>query len=137
MSPYSTTACLGYGLHPTPPQRPWSRCRPHYCLANGEFKDEDLDNALILADLAALTIERSGAAEYIEEVGLSAEEPQTWAHSAVAHNASGMVSVQLSIGVEEALLRLRALAFASNRSVADIAEDVVARRLRSDHEAQC
>jgi GAF domain-containing protein len=108
-----------------------------YCLANGEFEDEDVDNALMLADLAALTIERSGPAEYIEQVGLSAEEPQPWAHSAVVHNASGMVSVQLSIGVEEALLRLRAFAFASNRSVADIADDVVARRLRFDHEAQC
>ncbi len=48
----------------------------------------------------------------------------------IVHNAAGMLSVQLEIGVSEALIRLRAHAFAENRRVRDVAEDVVARRLR-------
>jgi hypothetical protein len=50
-------------------------------------------------------------------------------HFAV-HNAAGMVSVQEGISVTEALIRLRAYAFSSDRLLAGVAEDVVARRLR-------
>ena len=50
-------------------------------------------------------------------------------HYAV-HNAAGMVSVQEGISVTEALIRLRAYAFSNDRLLADVAEDVVARRLR-------
>ena len=46
------------------------------------------------------------------------------------HQATGMVSGQLGIPVSEALLRLRARAFAEGRSVSALASDVVARRLR-------
>jgi len=38
----------------------------------------------------------------------------------------------LDIGVGEALVRLRAYAFANDRSVAEVAEEVVERRLRVD-----
>jgi AmiR/NasT family two-component response regulator len=48
----------------------------------------------------------------------------------VVHNAAGMVSAQEGISVTEALIRLRALAFSSDRLLAEVAEDVVARRLR-------
>ena len=48
----------------------------------------------------------------------------------VVHQASGMVAAQLEIGVGEALVRLRAYAFANDRSLSEVAEDVVARRLR-------
>jgi hypothetical protein len=43
-----------------------------------------------------------------------------------------MVAVQLGVGVDEALLRLRAHAFITDRLVADVARDVVTRRLRFD-----
>jgi len=46
------------------------------------------------------------------------------------HQATGMVSVQAAIGLTEALLLLRARAFSSERSILDIARDVIARRLR-------
>jgi hypothetical protein len=46
------------------------------------------------------------------------------------HQATGMVSVQLGVTIEEALLRLRAYAFAHDQTIADVARDVVARRLR-------
>jgi GAF domain-containing protein len=45
-------------------------------------------------------------------------------HFAV-HNAAGMVSVQEGISVAEALIRLRAFAFSSDRLLAGVAEDVV------------
>ncbi|MCU1393072.1 MAG: hypothetical protein JWM34_1500 [Ilumatobacteraceae bacterium] len=46
------------------------------------------------------------------------------------HQASGMVASQLSITPVEALIRIRAHAYAAARPVADIAADVVDRRLR-------
>jgi hypothetical protein len=50
-------------------------------------------------------------------------------HFAV-HNAAGIVSVQESISVAEALIRLRAFAFSSDRLLTEVARDVIARRLR-------
>jgi hypothetical protein len=52
---------------------------------------------------------------------------------AVVHQAAGMISVQLDVSVGDALLRLRAHAFAHGRSMSEVATDVVARRLRFDH----
>jgi hypothetical protein len=48
----------------------------------------------------------------------------------VVQNAAGMVSVQLSISVTDALVRIRAYAFRETRLVREVADDVVARRLR-------
>jgi hypothetical protein len=46
------------------------------------------------------------------------------------HQASGMISEQLGIGIADALVRLRAHAYAEGRSVNDVATDVVGRTLR-------
>ncbi|MBO1755496.1 GAF and ANTAR domain-containing protein [Allobranchiibius sp. CTAmp26] len=48
---------------------------------------------------------------------------------AQVHQATGMISVQAAVGLPEALLLLRAHAFADERSVAAIAADVVGRKL--------
>jgi hypothetical protein len=48
----------------------------------------------------------------------------------VVQNAAGMISVQLGVSVTEALIRLRAYAFADNRPLDDVARDIVARALR-------
>ena len=45
------------------------------------------------------------------------------------HQATGMVLAQLNITANDAMLLLRAHAFSSNRSVMDVANDVVERRL--------
>jgi hypothetical protein len=50
----------------------------------------------------------------------------------VVHQASGMVAVQLGVGVGEALVRLRAYAFAQDCPLTAVAGDVVGRRLRFD-----
>ncbi|MEU7814736.1 GAF and ANTAR domain-containing protein [Pseudonocardia sp. NPDC049154] len=52
------------------------------------------------------------------------------------HQAAGMVLVQLGIGPEEALARMRARAFAEQRLLIDVARDVVERRLVFTEEAR-
>lgn len=49
---------------------------------------------------------------------------------AEVHQAAGMVSVQLGVDVEEALIRLRAYAYVHDRRLSEVAADVVGRRLR-------
>ncbi|NGY61300.1 GAF and ANTAR domain-containing protein [Lentzea sp. NEAU-D13] len=49
---------------------------------------------------------------------------------AEVHQATGMLSVQLGVSMEEALTRLRGHAFAHDQPVVEVAHDVVARRLR-------
>ncbi|WP_045745725.1 GAF and ANTAR domain-containing protein [Actinoplanes rectilineatus] len=46
--------------------------------------------------------------------------------------AQGMVMVQLGVSIGEALVRIRAYAFAENRRLEDVARDIVQRRLRLD-----
>ncbi len=45
------------------------------------------------------------------------------------HQATGMILVQLDVSATEAFLRLRARAFATSRSIQDVAHDVVTRGL--------
>ena len=45
---------------------------------------------------------------------------------AVVHQATGMISAQLHVGVDEALVRLRGRAFAVDRAVEAVAAEVVA-----------
>jgi hypothetical protein len=101
-----------------------------YSAVRGNLDDDDVENAIILADLAALAIDQGQWSAAIDGVSVSAESAEPWAYPAVVHNASGMISEQLHIGPDEALLRLRASAFAMDRSVTDLASDVVARKLR-------
>lgn len=51
-------------------------------------------------------------------------------HGAVVHQATGMMAARLGVGLDEALARLRATAFAEDRSLYDLCRDVVARRDR-------
>jgi hypothetical protein len=85
-------------------------------------------NALVVADVAARWVLEAQAGAPPDTV---AEELEAGAdfHFAV-HNAAGIVSVQEGISVTEALIRLRAFAFSSDRLLADVAQDVIARRHR-------
>ena len=64
-----------------------------------------------------------GLAELLATVG---------ADRIVIHQATGMIAAQLDDTMSNALARLRAAAFASGRSMYDIAQDVVERRVRFD-----
>jgi hypothetical protein len=48
------------------------------------------------------------------------------------HQATGMVAVQLEVGVGQALIRLRAHAFGNDRPLTQVASAVVGRSLRFD-----
>jgi hypothetical protein len=50
------------------------------------------------------------------------------------HQATGNIAAQLDVDVATALIRLRAFAWSRDRSIDDVAADVVARALRFDHE---
>jgi hypothetical protein len=94
----------------------------------GPLSDGQHADALVVAGVAARWVleAQAGASS-----GAVAAELETGADfHFVVHNAAGMVSVQLGISVTEALIGLRAFAFSGDRLLADVAEDVVARRLR-------
>src|SRR5436305_5364264 len=94
----------------------------------GQLSGEQHADALVMADVAARwVLEAQAGASF----GAVAEELDAGADfHYVVHNAAGMVSVQEGISVTGALIRLRAFAFSNDRLLADVAEDVVARRLR-------
>ncbi|QNP75274.1 ANTAR domain-containing protein [Streptomyces roseirectus] len=66
--------------------------------------------------------------------GGRALEPPAGLRRAVVHQATGMISVQLGVSLEEAMLRLRAYAFGSERPLGEVSADVIARRLRFDND---
>jgi len=57
---------------------------------------------------------------------------QVPAHRAVVHQAAGMVSRQASVSVDDALVMLRAYAFAEDVTISEVAAGVVGRKLRFD-----
>ncbi len=94
----------------------------------GALEVEEAARALVLADVASqvvLALQAGAPPESVHE--LLAGEPPHWAE---VHQATGMVSAQLGVSMDEAFVRLRAHAFADRRSLQDVARDVVARRLR-------
>ena len=94
----------------------------------GRLTDDQHADALVMADVAAeavLAMQVDGSEEILAD---ELERGSNFQY--VVHQAAGMVSVQLDISVGQALLRLRAYAFARQRPLADVAADVVARILR-------
>jgi GAF domain-containing protein len=55
-----------------------------------------------------------------------------WSSRAVVHQATGKVAVQLGTGLADALARIRAFAYAEERSIYDVATDVVVHGRRID-----
>jgi hypothetical protein len=90
--------------------------------------DDQHADALVLADVAARWVLEAQAGAPLDTVAAELEIGADF-HFAV-HNAAGMISVQLGISVTEALIRLRAFAFSNERLLAEVAREVVARRLR-------
>ena len=85
-------------------------------------------DALVLADVTARWVleTQAGAPDGMVAKAL---EIQANFHFAV-HNAAGIVSVQEDISVTEALIRLRAFAYSNDNLLEDVAQDVIAHRLR-------
>ncbi len=96
----------------------------------GPLSTGELADVLVFADIALhLLLDASsgisGSPGYRPLDGLSDRR-------AVVYQATGMISVQLGVSLEEALARLRAHAFAASAALGDVAGDVVSRRLRFD-----
>ncbi|MFC1402113.1 MULTISPECIES: GAF and ANTAR domain-containing protein [Streptacidiphilus] len=102
--------------------------------APGPLTDEQVEDAQVLAHaLTARALGSGGLGGGVSGVGTAVPVDSRQAlHHAVTHQATGMVSVQLDLSLPQALLRLRAHAFGTGRSITDISRDVVERRLRLD-----
>lgn len=94
----------------------------------GDLEGDDLRQALAVADAVTQIV-----------LLMQSEVPtgllawpllQAGDHRAVVHQATGMISVQVGCGVDEALVRLRARAFASGEPVDHLARRVVERAVR-------
>lgn len=94
----------------------------------GPLSDDQHADALVMATIVAetlLVMQATGSADALaSELAAGANLHH------VVHQAAGMVSAQLEASTAQALVRLRAHAFAAQRSLTEVAADVVARRLR-------
>ena len=106
---------------------------------SGPLVERQLVDALALAEAVGLLLLNWAPADTGDggprEDGPREDGPRPgWAqpvtHRAEVHQATGMISVQLDVSLAEALVRLRAHAYAQERPIAEVAADVVARRLR-------
>ena len=94
----------------------------------GPLSDDQHADGLVVADVAARWVLEAQAGAPADAVAEGLEIGADFHF--VVHNAAGMVSVQQGVSLTEAIIRLRAYAFSNDRLLADVAEDVVARRLR-------
>lgn len=93
--------------------------------ALGLYRHEPGPLTLREVELATLLADMATAA-------LFAVNPMADDHYADVNVATGMLAAHLEVPVAEAFLRLRAVSFQRDRSVLDVARDVVAGRLRLD-----
>ena len=96
--------------------------------ATGALTAEQLADAETVAHVAARSLLTWQAVA--EEDSLAWQLERVPLHRAAVHQAAGMVSVQASVSVDDALVMLRAHAFAEAQPVGEVAADVVAGRLR-------
>jgi hypothetical protein len=96
----------------------------------GPLTDPGLAEALAFADAATEVILH--LQDHDEDGGADIALTGPIDGRAEVHQATGMLAVQLGVSLAEALLRLRAHAYASRRTMSVIAADVVNRRMRFD-----
>ncbi|HLK74196.1 MAG TPA: GAF and ANTAR domain-containing protein [Streptosporangiaceae bacterium] len=98
----------------------------------GSLPDRQLGDLLILADMATVMLLGSarGDAETNGGSWLNGQARDLAVHRAEIDQATGMLTVQLDVSAAEAFARLRAYAYSQDRRLADVAGDIVARRLR-------
>ncbi|MET0416955.1 MAG: GAF and ANTAR domain-containing protein [Actinoplanes sp.] len=96
----------------------------------GGLTQSELGQALLFADRAVTALLDIQESATPERDGLD----EALDHHAALFQAQGMVMVQLRVSLAEAMVRMRAMAYADNRHLNDIAADIVARRLRFDRD---
>ncbi|MGA8725342.1 MAG: GAF and ANTAR domain-containing protein [Acidimicrobiales bacterium] len=90
---------------------------------------QELADLLLVGDLISRLVLDLQAGVTSESLAWALEATDT---RAVVHQATGMIAAQLNVGVAEALVRLRANAFATDRPIDQVASEVVAGRRRFD-----
>jgi hypothetical protein len=96
----------------------------------GMLTHEELEDALVVADIATvvvLDLQAQVPPGRDSELGLLAQVDVRHTH---VHQATGMISAQLGVTVADAMAKLRTNAFGSDRSIYEVAHDVVGGRLR-------
>ena len=107
-----------------------------YRASPGPLPGTSFGDALILADAATMLLldglkhNGDGATAAADGLPLNGQSPDLALHRAEIDQATGMLTMQLGTGIAEAFARLRAYAYTSDRRLADVASDIVARRLR-------
>jgi hypothetical protein len=97
----------------------------------GPLSHRQLGDLLILADMATVML-LGGAhgGEGEDGIAVDGQARDLALHRAEIDQATGMLTIQLDVPVGEAFARLRAYAYVQDRRLADVAGDIVARRLR-------
>jgi hypothetical protein len=90
---------------------------------------DEMASALAYADAALVVLLRLQAEMQPGSV-LHPDLGEPLEYRAEVHQATGFLSVQASVGLADALLLLRAHAFAGERSLLEVARDVLAGRIR-------
>ena len=110
-----------------------------YRSSPGPLSSGQLGDCLLLADTATVLLLDSleGAGQPAADgngqgVRPDGQSPDLAMHRVEIDQATGMLTVQLGVNAPEAYARLRAYAYARERRLADVAGDIVARRLRLD-----
>jgi len=93
----------------------------------GPVSEQDLRQVLSAMDGATLTLLALRAGRFDGSVEI-AQRGETLPRA--VHQATGMLVVQLGVSAENAFARLRAHAYANERTIHDVAQDIVERRLR-------
>jgi hypothetical protein len=96
----------------------------------GELDSDQMKDALAHAEAATrllLHLQEGAASD-----GLNPHVAAAFTNHREIHQATGMISVQAGLGLAEALLLLRAHAYATGRPVRDVAREVTDRVLRFD-----
>jgi ANTAR domain/GAF domain len=101
----------------------------------GELPSDELAGAVVAAELAGAPLLDLMDSDL--QAAVSDPSSSSWADfNALSRTevsqATGMLVAQLEVEPAEALVRLRAHAYATNRSVTDVARDILDRRLRLD-----
>ena len=104
-----------------------------FCAEPGRLRTEQLAGAVAAAELAAIPVLDLINADL--QAAVSDPNSDAWAElnalsRAEVSQATGMVMAQLGIDAAEALVRLRAHAYATDRGAIDVARDILDRRLR-------
>jgi GAF domain-containing protein len=98
-----------------------------YRSAPGELSSEQLTRGLETAGSVALTLADNGS-------GLPGLPGLHLSDAMKVHQAAGMAMVQLGVPIDQALVRMRAIAYAEGMTVDELADAIVERRRRLSQE---